>query len=146
MEHTAYGCKALCKGASKDGDGGGALDVVRELLSHVPGGIDVNAKDSKGRSAFFWASSADHVSVMNKLTKDKKVGVKGVAGAAALIYAGFKDHIDTVCKLLNHARVDTDVKHFGGSTAYNIACSLQMTAIAQCLEEHANCTYPACFR
>ena len=103
-------------------------------------------KIAKAVQHFSGPATADHVSVMNKLTKDKEVGVKGVAGAAALIYAGFKDHIDTVCKLLNHARVDTDVKHFGGSTAYNIACSLQMTAIAQCLEEHANCTYPACFR
>ena len=112
-------------------------EVVSTLLDH--GGVEVNAKDNQGRSAFFWVSYRGSPCAIRMFLKHEGLDVNAIGGAhgnTALMWACLRGQTDIVSKLLALPMVDVHSKNKAGSTALDIARGLEIFDIVKLFEHH----------
>ena len=100
--------------------------LVHMLLEHSR--VDINAKDLKGRSAFFWANYTYHdiLDMLPSFLKHEEVDVNatGANGNTPLIWACLRGNLYMVSELLKFPLTDVHAKNKAGSTALDIARKL----------------------
>ena len=102
--------------------------------------MEVNAKDYRGRSAFFWVNYCGSPDIIRMFLKHGRVAVNtagGALGSTALMWACLRGQADIVSELLAFPMLDVHAKNKAGSTALDIARELQMLEIARLLEARA---------
>ncbi|KLU82836.1 hypothetical protein MAPG_01904 [Magnaporthiopsis poae ATCC 64411] len=102
----------------------GREDVVRLLLD-TDGGVDIDFKDTAGRTPLSWAAEKGHEAVVKLLLNTGKVDVdsKVSTGQTPLMWAAEFGHAAVVKLLLDTGRVDVNSKDSWGQTP--LACGAQ---------------------
>jgi ankyrin repeat protein len=110
----------------------GDLAAVRKLLDD---GVDVNWKDTEGRTALMWASAYGHAEVV-KLLLDKgaQIDVQNNGGGMALMWASVNGKVECV-RLLLEKGADMSLKCKDGLTAKDKAVEKGHVDIVQLLNE-----------
>ncbi len=115
--------------AAKNGD----IEIVRDILERgLPGKkMDVNAKDSTGRSALMWAACYGYPEIAKLLIeKGADVNAKDHWDMSALMWAARNDHLEVV-KLLVENGADVSAKDRNGWTALMRSTNKNRTEIAK---------------
>jgi hypothetical protein len=108
----------------------GHTDIVKALLAH---GADVNAKESRGRTALIYAAYNGHTDIVKALLAGGvDADVKNKDGLTALMIAAYNGHTDIVKALLEEG-AHVDVKDNNGLTALMIAASIGYTNTVKAL-------------
>lgn len=86
-------------------------------------GADVNAVDSKGKTALMYASENGHDEVVDRLLQEEKIDVnkQDNEGKTALMYAVDSGHEKVVDSLLADERIDVNVQDDKGLSALMLA-------------------------
>eukprot|EP00808_Paulinella_micropora_P006456 g79812.t1 len=115
--------------AAEDGN----VDRVRELLAQD---VDLEARDSSGRTALMNAAWKDHVAVAEALVQAKAaLDIKDTNGCTALRLAGHHGKHKVAAVLLK-AKADMSLKDNNGQTALFVARENNRTAIVALLENY----------
>ncbi|KAI2489375.1 hypothetical protein MHU86_25218 [Fragilaria crotonensis] len=94
----------------------GDVVKVRKLLDE---GANVNAQDTKGRTALYWASRNSLSDVTLEILKrdDVNVNAQDTKGRSALYWASRNSLSDVAIEILKREDVNVNVKDFDGQTA-----------------------------
>jgi ankyrin repeat protein len=112
----------------------GLTKIIWLLLERE--GVDINSKDSDGRTALSWAAESGHEAVVRLLLEHKAdVDAKANYGRTALHRAAGSGHEAVVRLLLEH-KVDVDAKDKDGWTALFWAAGGGHEAVVRLLLEH----------
>ena len=105
-------------------------DIVNMLMEKTP---DVNAVDTQGSTALFYAADVGNVRFVEMLiNNDYSVDAIDIGGETALMYASSKNRKEAVKKLIDmHANVDLQSKN--GETALMKAVTLRNTDTVEIL-------------
>eukprot|EP00808_Paulinella_micropora_P029788 g80341.t1 len=113
----------------------GDLERVKALLAQSVD-IDLEARDSDGRTALMNAARKGHVAVAEALLQAKAtLNTQSNYGATALIFAGLCGRTE-VAALLLKAKADMTLKNENGNTALDLARQLNKTETAALLEKY----------
>ena len=95
--------------AIKEGD----LTEACHLLDQ---GVDVNSKDTDGRTALMWASMFGYSEIVTELLeKNSEIDLQNNSGNTALHWASGKGHADVV-EILVAKKATADIQNKGGNT------------------------------
>jgi len=122
------GCSALFQAA-----GLGSTSIVRILLEHVGGGVDLEMRDHKGRTALHIAARKSHIAVLRLLLDSgAKVNAVDGHGKTALfeaVAAGNKAGV----QLLLDRKADINTRDERGRTVLMYACEDRLLALVEIL-------------
>ena len=120
------GCLGLHKAV-----GEGDLAKAGQFLQK---GVDVDARDSYGRTPLMWAT--DDLGVVHYLVdKGADVNAKGKWGYTPLMWAALNGHLDVAACLLEHG-ADATVRDDRGATARMFATAGGHTNVVELLQRH----------
>ncbi|CAL5070843.1 unnamed protein product [Urochloa decumbens] len=98
----------------------GATD---DILKHLAAGVDVNLRDTEGRTPLHWAVDRGHLSAVEVLAKaNADLNAKDNEGQTALHYAVVCEREDIAELLVKH-HADLQIKDEDGSTAQELCPS-----------------------
>jgi hypothetical protein len=101
----------------------GLLHLTEELLEDSNFGVDVDLKDSYGRTPLSYAATRGHEAVVRLLLDTGKVDAesKDASGRTPLLYAAAYGHETVVRLLLDTGKVDAESKDSYGQTSLSYA-------------------------
>ena len=108
----------------------GNNEAVQFLISL---GVNVNNRNSAGRTALMLACAARHEEVVQTLlSAGSKVNIQDNAGHTALIFACVSGSLVVIRSLLS-AKADPNLQNRNGNTAMHLACSMGNTELVNLL-------------
>ena len=121
----------------------GLYDIVKLLLHHSYGNIDLNARDRSGWTAFMSACLNGHKNVVELLLNHSDpnfdLNAQDDFGMTAFAKACYKGHKDVVQLFLDHThKIELNTKNHHGMTAFTFACNKGHKEVVQLLLDHSD--------